>query len=241
MGIELVSIGTKGAKIWRDQANPWKIFGAIGEGARSWALRAGLPCDDTTLVPTELISTVTGTSPLTAGVADGYPLLATTGATEYNGINAQLRGAVALLGAGKEAFFRAKAKLSQANTADFLLGLCELKTDLMKVSAAHGVLATGVEGAFFVKPSGATTLFFKVYKDGVETSSVNLGAATTDDTDYAIWAEGTRIHAYLNNVEVANVVGVIPDGVLTPSFNVRAGASAAITLSFAEMAFAYIG
>lgn len=238
MGVTLNPIGANGAKIWQDDVYPWKVYGAIGQNVRAWALKPGLPCDDTTLVPTEFVNTVTGTSPVTAGVAQGYPLLLTTGGTEYNGINLQLRGAQAVCAAGKQAFVRAKVKLNEATQSDFLFGLCELKTDLMKVSAAHGVLATAVEGIFFVKVDGSTAIQVKSYKAGTENVSVAAaGTMGVADIDLALWWDGVNVHAYIDNVQVALFAGTLPTAVLTPSFNVRNGASSAVTVSVAELAY----
>lgn len=237
MGIQMTGIGSKGAKVYADDQKPWKVYGGFGEGLREWHLRPGLPCDDTTLVPTEFVTTVSGTSPTTAGIVDGYPLLFTTGATEYDGINSQVRGSVAKLSSTRQAFLRAKVKISDATQSDFLFGLCQLKTDLMKTSAAHGVLATGVEGAFFVKVDGATAILFKTLKAGTEYSSVSVGTMGVVDIDFAIWWDGTYVHAYINDVEVAKVGGTLPDQMLTPSINVRAGEAVAKTLSVAEYAF----
>lgn len=237
MSVEIGPIGANGAKIWRDNQYPWKVYGAVGDGIREWHLRAGLPADDTTAVPTEFVVTQTGTSPLTVGQVSGYPLLLTTGATEYNGANVQLRGEYCKLAAGDESFLRGKIKLSEATNIDFLFGLCELKTDILATDTAHGIAAANVEGAFFVKLDGGTAILFKTYKNGVEASSVSVGTLTTNDIDYAIWWDGTYVHAYIDNVEVAKVAGTLPDGELTPTLNVRAGDANARTASIAELAF----
>lgn len=239
MGVIQRPFGVNGGLIWADDAKPRHIYDAAGEGVRFWGLRPGLPCDDTTNSPTELITTVTGSSPLTAGVAAGYPLLLTTGGTEYNGANVQLRGAVVSLSASKEAIVRGKIKLSQATTSDFLFGLCELKTDLLATGTAHAITASAVEGVFFHKVSGATAITVKSYKDGTQATSVAAGTMTTSDIDYAIWWDGVKVHAYIDNVEVASFAGTLPDGVLTLSLNVRTGSAAAITASIAELAMAY--
>lgn len=241
MGVIQRPFGFSGGQIWADDDKPFRIYGAVGEGVRFWGLRPGLPCDDTTLVPTELISTVTGTSPLTAGVAAGYPLLLTTGATEYNGANVQLRGAVVSLAASKEVIVRAKIKMSEANTSDFLFGLAELKTDLLATGTGHAVTASAVEGVFFHKPAGASSaaISVKSYKNGTLATSIAAGTMTTADIEYALYWDGLKIHALINNVEVASFAGTLPDGVLTLSLNIRAGAAAAITASIAELAMAY--
>ncbi|MCX7023054.1 MAG: hypothetical protein NT080_00360 [Spirochaetes bacterium] len=245
MGIELVSIGTKGAKIWRDQTYPWRVHGAIGEGARSFAIQPGIPCDDTTGDPMAFVVTVTeagggGDSTIVPGQVQGYPLLLTTDNAEYDGVNVQLRGETAMLVTGKEVYLRGKFKLSDKTQSDFLFGLCELKTDLMKVSAAHGVLATNVAGIFFVNVDGSTAIDFQVYVSGALVSTTGVGTMTTEDIDYAIWWDGTNIHIYVDDVEMATLTGTLPAGALTPSINLRAGTTTAITASVAELGFVSI-
>lgn len=236
MSVALNPIGSNGGIILQDNVYPWKVFGGFGDGIRAWALGAGTDSDDTTNSPQAFIATQGGTSPLTVGEVQGYPLLLTTGATEYNGSNIQLRGATAKLVAAKQAFLRGKFKLSDATQSDFLFGLCQLKTDLLKTSVAHGV-NTSVEGVFFFKADGATTIYAKAYKAGTEETSVSVGTMSTSDIDYAIWWDGSKVHFYINNVEVTSFAGTLPDQVLTPSLNVRAGEAAAKTLSIAELAY----
>lgn len=241
MAVQIASAGTKGALVFRDNAYPWKVYGAVGEGAREWKLRAGMPCDDTTARPIEFVSTIVGTSPVTAGVAIGYPLLITTGATDYNGANIQLTGETAKLATNSETFLRGKIKVSEEKTCDLLFGLCELKTDLLKGSSAHGVTATNVAGIFFFKVAGATetTIYIKSYVAGAETASVAVGTlGKVDAIDLAMWWDGTRLHVYVDNVEKAVISDSLPTTELTPSINFKTGASAAITASIAEMAFA---
>jgi hypothetical protein len=149
MGVIQVARGN--GLVFEDQAKPWKTFGGAGDGVRVFALGPGLPSDDTTNSPTNFINTQVGTSPATVGAATKYPLLITTGATEYNGSNLQLRGALMKFVSTQYAVLRAKIKLSVADQSDFLFGLCILKTDLLKTSVAHGVLATNVEGVFFLQ------------------------------------------------------------------------------------------
>lgn len=243
MGIQFLPTGPNGALVARDQDKPWRIYDAYGDGVREYHIRAGMPCDDTTARPLEFVSTLAGTSPVTAGQAAGYPLLVTTGSTEYNGANVQLTGEHAKLVSGKEVFLRGKMIVSEEKTCDLLFGLCELKTDLLKGSVAHGITATSVEGVFFFKASGATetTIYLKSFKDGTEAASVAVGALSkTDPVDLALWWDGVRLHAYVNDVEKAVIQGTLPDGELTPSLAFKTGAAAAITLSVAELAFAYI-
>jgi hypothetical protein len=230
-----------GAMVLVDADKPWRLFEAFGDLVRKYVLRAGIPADDTTNSPTEIVVTQTGTSPLTIGEGIGYPLLATTGATEYNGLNGQLRGESCKLVAGKTAYLRGKVKLSEATALDWLFGLCELKTDLMKTSVAHGVLATNVEGVFFAKIAGATTLYVKAYKDGVETFSAVVGAIDTADHDYELVWDGSVVKVYYDGTLITQFSGSLPDGELTPSFNLRAGSAAARTASFAGLWYVSIG
>lgn len=223
--------------VFEEQNQPWKVYGGVGTGVKAWHLDAGIPADDTTNSPTSFIATQVGTSPTTVGVADGYPLLITTGATEYNGSNLQLRGESMKFSSTYYAVLRGKIKLSVADESDFLFGLCELKTDLLKTSTAHGITATLVEGVFFFKVDGGTTIAFKAYKDGAETASVNVGTMGTSDIDYSIVWDGSKVRAYLNDILVAEFAGTMPDGECTPSINVRNGASSAVTASIAELAY----
>lgn len=229
--------------IWQDSAYPWKIYGGIGEGIRSWALKPGIPCDDTTGDPTEFTVTVveggSGDSTITPGLVQGYPLLLTTDDADYDGLNVQLKGSLAMCSATTPWYLRGVVKASVAALSDLLFGMCLPKTDLCKTSSAHGVLATGVEGAFFFKVAGAssTTIYAKVYKAGTEVASTAVGTLATADIDLAIRWDGTYFHFYVDNVEKATIAGTLPTVALTPSLNWRTGAAAAITLSVSELAF----
>jgi hypothetical protein len=236
--------GSQGGMIWQDSSYPWKIYGGIGEGIRSWALRPGLPCDDTTGDPTELNVTVVeagggGDTTVTPGLVEGYPLLITTDNAEYDGANVQLKGSLAMCSADKPWYLRGVVKASVEKLSDLLFGMCIQKTDLCKTSSAHGVLATNVEGVFFFKVAGAseTTIYLKSYVAGAEKSSVAVGTLAKVDIDLALMWDGVYVHAYIDDVEVAKIAGDLPTLALTPSINFRTGASAAITLSVAELAF----
>ena len=182
--------------------------------------------------------TVVGTTPtVAAGIVQGYPMLLTTTATAYDGINLQMRGSSCKTAANTQWFLRGKLKASEASTSDLLFGVALLKTDLMKTSAAHGVLATGVEGCFFSKVSGAAAMTFYTYVAGTMTNSIAVGNLTAADIDYAIWWDGIYLRAYLNNVLVAQFSTSLPTVAMTPSFNYRTGASAAITLSVGELSY----
>jgi len=240
MGIVFRPIGTKGGALVSDSDDPRKVYAGYGDGVRVWSLKPGLPCDDTTLRPDEFINTLGGTSPITRGVAAGYPLLVTTGGTDYNGVNMQLAGEYGKLIAGQEVYVRGKIKLSVDLQADLLFGLAELKADLLNTTGSHAVTSTVVAGVFFHHAAHASdkTIYVKAYASGAVATSIAVGTLGTDDIDYALWWDGGKVHAYLNGVQVAEFAGTLPAGELTLSLNVRTGAAAAVTASIAEMSFA---
>ena len=241
MGISLKDFGSSGAKVWQDDLNPSKTYGVIGPGARSFNLNDALAFDDTTLRPSAFVNTLVGTSPITSGLTSGYPLLITTGATEYNGVNVQLFGESAKLATTTDVRISAKMLASEEKTVDLLFGLAEQKTDLCKLSTAHGVLATGVAGVFFFKVSGAseTTIYVKSYVSGAETASVAVGTlGKVDPVELGLQWDGAKVHAFVDGVEKAVFTGSLPAGELTPSYNFRTGATAAFTLSFSDLSYA---
>jgi len=244
MAVILNPVGSQGGMIWQDSAYPWKIYGGVGEGIRAWALKPVLPVDDTTGDPTEFTMTVVeggggGDSTVTNGLVQGYPLLLTTDNADFDGINLQLKGSLAMCSATTPWYFRSVVKASVAALSDLLIGMCAPKTDLCKTTSAHGVLATAVEGVFFFKVAGAssTTIYAKVYVAGTEVSSTAVGTLATADIDLAVRWDGAYFHFYVNDVEKAMVAGTLPTVALTPSLNWRTGAAAAITLSVSELAF----
>jgi len=230
------------ALVFYDVDKPWRLFDAIGNNVSKFIVDGPVPADDTTNVPTGVIVTQAGTSPLTVGQAAGYPLLITTGATEWNGANVQARGESLKLVANKVAYAGIGIKLSEATELDCLFGLCELKTDLLLGSVSHGVTATLVEGAFFLKTDGATTIAAKLYKDGAQTFTASVGVAQTVlDHVFELYWDGTTLSFYLDGVFVTSAKEGLPDGDLTLSLNVKAGSAAARTASIAWARSIFIG
>jgi len=231
MGAKMNSIN--GTLVFDDTTYAQRIYNAFGNGVRKFLMEGPTPADDTTNTPTGFIATAVGTSPVTVGEVAGYPLLITTGASEYDGDNLQARGESFKLESGKPVYFGAAIKLSEATEIDLLVGLCELKTDLLKTSVAHGVLATNVEGVFFHKVDAVTTITAKAYLDGAQTFTGNVGTMTTSEIIYEIYWDGTTLKFYLDGILVTQIASSLPDGDLTPSINVRAGSAAARTASIA--------
>ena len=234
-----------GATVWLDSEYPWKVYDAMGDGVRKYSLQPGFPCDDTTGDPTQFTMTVVeggaGDTTVVNGTNIGYPMLITTDAAEYDGVNLQLKGEQAKLASGQTVNLRGVFKLSEDTQNDFLFGLAETKSDLLKYENAHGITATNVEGAFFYKADGAKTIKFKVYKNGSEVFTVDCGDATKVDQEYAIDFDGAKITIYLDNVKIAEFAGTLPDGELTPSINLRAGSAAANTCAVKVLDFVAIG
>jgi len=222
------------ALVYNDSAYPHRLFDAFGNNVRKFLLNGPPPADDTTNSPTEFIATAVGAgSAVTVGQTAGLPVVLTTDATEYDGLNVQVRGEQFKLVSGKPCYFGAALQVSEDTNVDLLVGLCELKTDLLKTSVAHGVLATNVEGAFFLKTDGATTLEMKVYKDGTQTFTGVASAAITKDVEhiFEIYWDGTTLKFYYDSVLISQISASLPDGDLTPSLNLRAGSANARTAS----------
>lgn len=227
--------GQNGAIITYDASylNTKRWLDAVGETVVKHILHPGeaVPVDDTTGVPTVYAVTVTGTSPVTNSELVGESLLLTTGGAEYNGINLQGKNVAFKCETGKPMYFGIKCIAENATLSDLLFGMCVLKTDLLKVSAAHGILATNVEGIFFFKATAGTVLQFKTYKDGAETNTADYATAHgVIAAVYEFYWDGSKLYGYIDN----NLVGVfsanLPDTELTPSINIRAGSAAARTL-----------
>ncbi len=227
--------GQNGAIITYDAAylNTKRWLDAVGETVVKFKLEPGQAggVDNATFVPNALTSTVTGTSPVTVSELIGESLLLTTGGTEYNGINLQSRNVAFKCETGKPMYFGIKCIAENATLSDLLFGMCVLKTDLLKVSAAHGILAANVEGIFFFKATAATVLTFKTYKDGSETNTADYGTAHgVIAAVYEFYWDGSKLYGYIDNSLVGVFSANLPDTELTPSINIRAGSAAARTL-----------
>lgn len=229
------------AQVFYDEEAEFRWLDAAGGNVAKWILKPGVPCDDTTGDPTEFTVTVTeagagGDSTIVNSAVAGETLLLTTDNAEYDGLNVQLKGEMFKLVAGQPLYFGIKCKISDATQSDLLVGLCETKTDLLKVAVTHGVTAAAVEGAFFLKVDAVTTISAQAYVVGVQTVTAN--SATAEDTSYhtyELYWDGTTLYWYLDGILVTSAAASLPTVDLTPSINVRAGAAAAKTLRVAWM------
>ena len=233
-----MSVSTKavnGALVWyENDYTTERWLDALGEDVMKFDLAQPEPLDASAvllrLVATEVEAGGANTVisiPETAGKI----LSVITDSNEYDGINVQAKGEAFKLETDKPLYFGAKLLISDATESDLLVGMCELKTDLLKTSAAHGITSTNVEGFFFYKVDGATAIYAKVYKDGAEVGTKTLTPVMdTSAHVYEFYWDGSMLYAYFDGEEVARFSPTFPDGDLTPSFNFRAGAAAQKTI-----------
>ena len=163
----------------------------------------------------------------------GEKLLMTNAANEYDGSCLTLHGEAFKLSSGEPFYFGAKIKSSRAD-ADFVLGMCETLTAYME-AAAHTVIGTALEGAFFFVGTTAAVKA-QVYKDNAQSSTAD--AASVLDTSahiYEIYWDGTYVNFYYDGTLVTSTATTLPDGALTPVLHFRNGSGNATTCTVSWM------
>lgn len=219
--------GATNSTKWYDEAKGFRIYDAVGDVAffKSWTE----PCDDTTGVPTRLTVTQVGTNTIVNSLTAGNWLTLTTGGTEYNGINAQVKGENFKLVAGKPLYFGAKLSINDATESDLFIGLAETNTVLLATSSAHGIGGSNIEGAFFAKLDAVTAITARTYEANAQTNSFTVGTAIDTNAHIyeIVWDGVSQLTFYFDGVIVGCCTGTLPNGDLTPSINVRAGSAAA--------------
>lgn len=207
--------------VTRDDRYLYRWLDAVGESVVKYTLGIGEGFDDTSGDPTAWTNTETGTNSILANIADSG-LKATTGGTEYNGVNLQLDGAAFKLESGKPVYFGIKCKSEDVAKGDFLFGLCEIDTALMATASAHAVTVAD-DGVYFYHLNDETDITFSNELGGVVGSTA---VGTTHDAAYhvyEIYYDGASLSAYYDNALVVTITSGIADQDITPSFNVRAG------------------
>lgn len=134
---------------------------------------------------------------------------------------------------GKQLFFKARFKVSDATDCDWIMGLAVTDTTPL---AADGDGVT--DGIFFQKDDGDLNVDFYVQKDAT-TGQLTTTASTTsaaNDTFMTLgfWFDGKRtIRVYKDDVQV-DVIDIggtfttyMPDTELTPTFGIQNGSAAA--------------
>jgi hypothetical protein len=232
------SIQVNGCSVFYDGDNPQRYVEAIGKNYAKFRMMTPEPLDDTTADAVRFTTTVVeagaGDTVTSNSLTAGEGLKVVTAANEYDGINLTALGENFKLVAGKPLSFHSRLKIDDATQSDLLIGILETKTDNL-TGGAHTINAANVEGLFFYKVDGGTTITAKSYKDGVQSSTANV--ATAIDTamhDYDIFWDGTTVFFYFDGVLVTSTAASLPDGDLTPTLAFRAGSAAARTLVFAS-------
>lgn len=214
-----------GQLVFYDSTEPQRSVAAIGPDMAQWveefvqtpfASANNIATCTTTLVGSS-------TAALEAGATGGV-LLITTGGTEDNGANIQALGESFKLAAGKECYFGAKFKISEATQSDFLIGLAITTT---------GALGGVTDGLYFRKVDATTTMNLVLEKDSTETETA-YGTGLSADTWYTVewYFDGTSVAWYVNGTEqTAPVTTNLPDDEwLSPIVQFLTGATAAITM-----------
>ena len=164
---------TNDSYTFRDGTKNRRYINAVGKDVINFELLSPEATDDSTGDPTRFTSTMTeagsGNTTVVNSNTAGEKILITTDGNEYDGANIQGKGEVFKLESGKPLYFGIECKISEATQSDFLVGICETLTALLNASGSHAIASVNVEGVFFSKLDGSTTISAKTYKDGSQT------------------------------------------------------------------------
>ena len=128
---------------------------------------------------------------------------------------------------GKNLWFKARFKVSDATQSDFVMGLQNTDTTPLAVNT----------GVYFSKNDGDTNLDFNVYTGITTTLSIPAIATVVDDTYISVgfhiggirWR--TVIDYYVDDVKTGVARGIVPGTEMTVSFGIQNGEAAAKTMS----------
>ncbi len=233
MGVSTKNVLT--ALVYYDGNNSDRWLDALGSDVVKYILGPGSAvAESSSEFVVTLVEGGAGESTIVNSATVGNSLLLTTDAAEYDGLNVQLRGEAFKIETDKPLYFGIKVTASEATNADLLVGLCETNTALLATSSAHAIGASNIEGIFFTKIDGGTSIVANVYKDNALTGSATYGTAfSTSATIFEWYFDGTTLYASVNGNVVGSFTDGFPDGDLTPSINFRAGSTDARTLQVA--------
>jgi len=212
----------RNALVYYDDRFNARWLKAIGQNVTEWELGVGLAQDDSSADPTTMTNTEGGTNSAVSSTTTGDRLLITTGGTEYNGVNLQVKGSAFKIQANKPVYYGIEAKTDNATKGDFLFGLCEVDTTLLATASAHALAVTD-DGLYFYKLNDGTAFIFVNELGGTEGATAT---GVTNDTNYHIYEfywDGSTLYVYVDNSLVTSITSGLADQALTPSFNVRAG------------------
>lgn len=155
---------------------------------------------------------------------DGGVLLITNDNADNDADFFQKIGESFLCQAGKELFFKARFKVSDATESDFVIGLQITDTAPLDVT----------DGIFFQKDDGDANLDFHVEKNNTASSAAAVATVVSDAyLTVAFHYDGkSKVKAFVNDVGVASlpVTNLPDDEVLTVSFGIQNGEAAAKTM-----------
>ena len=174
-----------------------------------------------------ITTTEAGTGSATEALtdADGGVLLITNAAGDNDLDFFNKVGESFLMAAGKQAWFRARFKVSDATQSDWVMGLQITDTTMLAVS----------DGIFFQKDDGDANIDFHVEKDG--TASTALAIATNADAtnvELAFHYNGIDAVTYfVDGVRIGSlaVTNLPDDEELTIAFGLQNGEAVAKTMS----------
>ena len=218
--------------VFYDSTYPHRWLNAFGPDVAKW-LEEGVatPYQAANLLAcctTTVVSAGSGDSVVNVAGATGGALVITTGDKTDDGFNIQLNGAAFKFAAAHPAYFGIRLKSDEATQDDFLFGWAS--------PATTDLLAAVVDGLFFRKIDGSTSLAFVAVKDSTETivSGVQTFTANTYYV-YEIVYDGSLVHAYINGVLVASIavsnLSFPNDEYLTPSIHFISGEDFVNTLT----------
>jgi hypothetical protein len=171
--------------------------------------------------------TVTEVGVATQALADedGGVLLITNAGVDNDSSFSQKIGESFLMETGKQAWFEARLKVSDATQSDWVMGLQITDTTPLDVT----------DGIFFRKDDGDTNIDLVVEKDDTATESLAIGT-NADDTYVRVgfyYNGNDAVIGFIDGVAQASLATTnLPDDeVLTISFGVQNGETAAKTMS----------
>jgi hypothetical protein len=162
------------------------------------------------------------TQALTDG--DGGLLLITNTAADNDLVALQKKGESFRFSSGKELFFEARFKISDATQSDLSIGLQITDTSPLDVS----------DGVFFTKADGSTSVSFLVEKNGTATTTTVATMANDTFITLGFNYDGGSVMQYCVNGVVTGTSAVtnLPDDEdLTVSFAIQNGEAVAKTMT----------
>ena len=156
---------------------------------------------------------------------DGGVLLVTNAAADDDSSFSQKVGESFLFESGKQMFFEARFKVSDATQSDFVMGLQITDTTPLDVT----------DGVFFQKDDGDANLDFHVEKDNTATSATAI-ATVVSDTYLTVSFYYNGIDEIIYGVDgvklgTSAVTNLPDDEALTISFGIQNGEAVAKTMS----------